>query len=802
MKYYLRRQGEDLGLFPLEELRHRRQAGELTGLEYVQGEGMKDWQPLDLVLQQGYRTLPPPVPASAARTGSNPMLVWTIIVCAALCIILFFAGFGFMIYKIQKGILPALNQTSGNVSLNQPNPQAVIIASQAIVWTNTTQTFTDEQKRERAFRLRQWVEGYEKRGERNPKCDAEADLFIRTYVAQNYGGSEATNGLSLMDESDKLASDTNCTDPLVLTVAADNSLNLFGAIHLFERALAAYPESVHRAYPKFYATVRLADDLGDHSDRVGALDTSALQLLTKCFDDGSFTPDDQQEIADIFIHGWGYHFFEQNSPSICNIAHAAGPDYKWLTLTLDGEREINNAWAARGDGYADSVTEEGWRGFNSHLALASGDFTAAWNLHPDRPLAPERMITVSLGNGSLSDMRMWFDRTTLAQIDYAKAWSDFRWGLRPRWYGNEKAMLGLGLAAINTGRFDTDVPRKYMDCIEDVESEMGLAAGEHIYGRDDIWPNIKHMYDGYISAPSQQQCVNGWRTSYAIVAYFAHHYDTARSQLEALDWKPVPENMKDWSMDLSLMPLEVAARTGPLGKKISAAELARANGENSKAVKDYAALKDSLEADDRTREFIECRWSELSEEKQLDEGNWINFLPARDDDPNWVFSFGKAHMLPDGAMEVESGPKGHMLFSRIRAGMNFEVRGQIELVHSANKNFQGGIVMGVPDFDGYNWYGFRLKRHGEEGDVACFARGWSRQQIERHLVLNDVTNAFDMTFEDGRVTASVNGVSVFDQAEPPGSISVPDNSFLVGLGAFNDSPDTIIRYRHVQLRKL
>jgi hypothetical protein len=177
-------------------------------------------------------------------------------------------------------------------------------------------------------------------------------------------------------------------------------------------------------------------------------------------------------------------------------------------------------------------------------------------------------------------------------------------------------------------------------------------------------------------------------------------------------------------------------------------------------------------------------------------------LPASDDDPDWVFSFGKSHVLPDGALEVESGPKGHMLFSRVRAGADFEVRGQFELVHSSNKNFQGGIVMGVPDFDGYEWYGFRLKRHGEEGDSVCFGRGWSRTQIVQHLVLNDVTNSFDMTFRDGQVTASVNGVIIFDHSKAPVGLNVPNNSYLIGLGAFNDTTDSIVRYRGVQLRKL
>ena len=802
MNYHVRRQGQDLGSFSLEELVTGRQTGQLTGAEYVQAEGTTDWQPLDLVLKQGYRTTPPPLPPIAPRHGAHPALIWSGIAGAVILLLAFIVVVGMTMAKFQNSITN-VNPVSSNNTLGDPNPSAVATASKPIVWDSKSQTFADEQKRERAFRLRLWVDGYEKHGTRNPESDAEADSFLRTYIARNYGGVDATNSMSLADESDKLANDKNCTDPLVLTIAADEALNVFDAHRWFRRALAAYPGSSHQAYPQFYATVRLADSLGFNTDQGGALQTSALQLLKQCFTDGSFTPDDQREIAEIFINQWGNDFFQQNGASICDISQNAGPQYQWLTLVLKGEHEITEAWAARGDGYADSVTDTGWKGFQSHLGAARGDLTAAWMLQPNWVIAPDLMMTVALGDSDLNEMRMWFDRTTKAQIDYVSAWKEMRWGLRPRWYGNEKAMLALGVAAINTGRFDTDVPRRYLDSVYDVESEMGLPPGRHIYARDDIWPNLARMYDGYVNEISQKEYLNGWRTSYAVVAYFAGHYDVARLQLEALNWKPEELQINGWGVDLSLMPMEVAARTGSLGTKVSAAERARDFGNSSRALKEYAALKDAPGADDRTSQFIECRYSELTAEKELNDGKWIGLLPTSDDDANWVVSFGKVHVLPDGAVDVESGPKGHMFYSRVRAGMNFEVRGQFEVVRSANKNFQGGVVMGVPDFDGYDWYGFRLKRHtGEEGDVSCFAIGWSREQIVRHLVLNDVTNSFDLTFQDGKVSATVNGVNVFDQADPPRTISVPHNSYLVGLGGFNDSSDTVIRYRNVQLRKL
>lgn len=802
MNYRLRRQGEDLGVFSLEELRRRRESGELAGKEYVQGEGRPDWQPLDLVLQQGYRVIPPPLPPSVSKRGLSQGVIWLIVIGGVVFFILFVTFLAYLMINFQRGYLAAINSAQAKRSLNQSSQEGVSAASKPVTGTTNSLAALDVQKRALEFRIRQWVEGYEKRGRRNPACDAEADRFIRVWLARDYGGPDATNTLSLETESDRLANDPACTDPLVLTAAADKSLNYYDCVHRFERALAAYPGTAHRSYPKLYATVRLMGQLSDRSDQAGALDTSALELLPKCFADGSFTPGDQQEIGEILVNGWGHTFFEHNAASVCEIVHQAGPSYQWLELVLDGERHIAEAWKARGNGYADTVAKEGWRGFNENLAEARKVLTQAWNLQPNFPLAPCRMMTVSLGDSGIKEMRVWFDRALAAQIDCPGAWVELLWGLRPRWFGSEAAMLALGKTAINTGRFDTDVPRKFLDCVSDVESEMELPPGRHIYGRAAIWPEFQRMYRGYIAEPAQLSCRDGWRTSYAVVSYFAGKYDVAREQLKALNWKPVPENLINWGADLSFMPLEVAARTGPLGAKIAAAESASAAGEVATALKQYADLESAPAADARTKEFIRRRLAQLAVEQRMHEGKWVDLLPADDHDPDWMFSFGTVRRLADGALEVESGPKGHLLFSRARVGRNFEARGRFETVRSSNKNFQAGLVMGVPDFQGYNWYGFRLKRHDEEGDVVCLGRGWSRQQIIQHVVLNDVTNSFDFILQNGRVTASVNGVEVFHQAAPPAVIQVPDNSYLVGLGAFSDSADTVIRYRDVQLRRL
>ena len=779
MNYRMRRQGEDLGVFTLEELRRRHECGELTGGEYIQGEGMPDWQPLDLVLQQGYRVAPPPLPSSVSKGGPNQGVIWLIITVGVILFVTFFAYVGI---NFQRGFQNAVNSNRSRRRLNQSSQEGVAAAGKPVTWTTNTLTALDVQKWAREFRIRQWLEGYEKRGRRNPACDAEAEQFIRIYIARNYGGLEATNTLSLEAESDRLAQNPDCTDPLVLTVAADNNIEVFAAIHLFERALDAFPESHHKAYPQLYASVGITRFLSDHPERITALDASSLKLLGSCFTDGSFLPGDQQEIGEIFINGWGSGFFERNAVAICQITHEAGPAYQWLALTLDGERQINEAWKARGDGYSNTVTKEGWKGFNNHLAEARTTLTQAWNLQPGFPLAPCRMMTVALGDSGADEMRLWFDRTVSAQLDYPQAWSGMRWGLRPRWYGSENAVLALGRTAVNTGRFDTDVPRKFFDCISDVESEMELPSGRHIYGRADIWPELQKMYQGYISEQSQSPYRSGWRSGYAIVAYFAGKYDVAAEQLKALDWKLQPKNLTGWRTDLSLMPLEVAARTGPLGKSIIAAESSYQSGDVATALRQFTDLRAATNVDARTLEFVQTRLASLAMEQRLQKGEWVDFMPSQNDDPGWVCSRGKIQRLPDGALEVRSGPAGHFIFSRARVGSNFEIRGEFEVVHSSTKYFQAGLVMGTPDVDAYEFQGFRIKRHQEEGDIACFAQGWGARQIQQRAKVNDIHNSFDFRLDQGHITASVNGEEVFKDAIPKDTLDMPGQDYPRGLG--------------------
>ena len=800
MDYHLNQQGKTVGVFPLEELRRRRNAGELTGSEFVWCEGMPAWQSLDAVLQQEMTPMipvPPPLPKPASK-------VLPFLVIAAVVVVAGVVLFGIVAVQSSRRLRHNFEEiVRGSGLLN--GKSAFELASEPIHWTSNTVTTAKMLEKGKEFRIRQYLESYQQHSAHNPAYDADALQLISTWIDYHYSGKLRTNYANIVRISDRLATNLACDDPLVLTVTGANINEMHEASRRFTLALKYYEHSRYQEYPRLFATVMLANystQLHGQTDQVRQLEWSAKQLLKGAFRDGTLRPEDQAEIADILVNDWGNEFFVRNAVAIVKIVEDAGKPYQWLALTLEGEHQIDAAWEARGGGYANTVTAEGWKGFAEHLAKARASLTKAWELRPDLPLTASRMMTVALGSSDIGEMRQWFDHAVAAQVDYPAVWKSMRWGLRPRWYGSHDAMLAFGVMALNTHRFDTDVPRNLFVSISDLESDMELPLGEHIYGREDIWPHLQEMYEGYIAEPKQAEFRDGWRTTYAAVAFLAGKYNVARTQLEAIGWQPWRSNLANWGRDLSFMPLEVAARTSAVGQQIDAAEKHFRKGNDSAALRLYTDLDTATNIDERTREFIQDRLATLQLEQHFQSGEWIDFLPTGNKLAGWTGERGKFTAAADGALEVQSDEGGHIIFSRAPVGSDFEVRGSFEVVRSSSKAFQAGVMMGMPQFESPAWYGFRVKRNADEGDVVAFAHGWTTTQLRVPVTLNSETNSFTFRFHHGQVSATVNDKQIFKNANPPATNAIPPAVMRVGLGAYGDANETVIRYRNVQIRKL
>jgi hypothetical protein len=239
-----------------------------------------------------------------------------------------------------------------------------------------------------------------------------------------------------------------------------------------------------------------------------------------------------------------------------------------------------------------------------------------------------------------------------------------------------------------------------------------------------------------------------------------------------------------------------------LGLQIASAESHRADGDTVGALKMYRELDAATKADERTATFVRDRLATVEMEQRLKTGEWVDFLPAGTNSPGWAVQYGKCLKAEVGALDIQSGQTGHSIVSRAQVGPNFEVRGSFEVVQTSTKSFQAGLDMGMPQFGYLGWYGFRMKRNADEGDVVAFAQGWSTTQLVKPVTLNSDTNSFTFRFQGGLVSATVNGQTIFKNAKPPYNDKVPKKECLLGLGAYNDANETVIRYRNVQVRKL
>ena len=136
------------------------------------------------------------------------------------------------------------------------------------------------------------------------------------------------------------------------------------------------------------------------------------------------------------------------------------------------------------------------------------------------------------------------------------------------------------------------------------------------------------------------------------------------------------------------MPLEVAARTGSLGQQIDSAESRRDEGDVATALRLYMDLATATNTDERTHAFVRDRLATVQVERLLQGGDWVDFLPVGDDLVGWTTERGKCTPLPDGTLEVQSGEGGHLLYSRVRVGNHFEVRGTFEVMRSSPGPFK------------------------------------------------------------------------------------------------------------------
>ena len=115
----------------------------------------------------------------------------------------------------------------------------------------------------------------------------------------------------------------------------------------------------------------------------------------------------------------------------------------WLLLAV---MEDSHAWALRGGGYSDTVTDAGAAGFARHLAKAR----ALLEAHPMPSNPAWFALHLSVDTGLGTDRRMLdllFTDALKHEPDYQQTWFERMNGLLPKWGGSQEDMVALLLQA-------------------------------------------------------------------------------------------------------------------------------------------------------------------------------------------------------------------------------------------------------------------------------------------------------------------------------------------------------------------
>jgi hypothetical protein len=202
-----------------------------------------------------------------------------------------------------------------------------------------------------------------------------------------------------------------------------------------------------------------------------------------------------------------------------------------VATLLDGQFYINEAWCARGSGYANTVTEDGWKLFAERLAQANTILTDLYGKSPEEPAIANAMMVVVLGQQLPRDqMELWFQRGVKNNPDDFHLYMQKRWYLLPRWYGSNEDVWNFGMECSQSTNWAAKIPLILLEAISDrAENEPA------VYAQPAIWEPVQKVFLAYLELyPNSVK----YRTRFVQCAVQGEHWDVAKAQMKILgdDW--------------------------------------------------------------------------------------------------------------------------------------------------------------------------------------------------------------------------------------------------------------------------
>ncbi len=201
------------------------------------------------------------------------------------------------------------------------------------------------------------------------------------------------------------------------------------------------------------------------------------------------------------------------------------------------------AWEARGAGFADSVTDDGWKLFRDRLAQARQIADAGWRLNPLDPDCPTVMIQVCMGEGAQrSEMESWFSRAVLADPHNFLACMAKEQFLLPKWGGTEQDALEFGRFCVAHGDAHDRIPTILLQVYKDLtELSSNISA---ITASPEYWSDVQSVYDKLLADKSRLQTHRE--------QYLADRANYIKAACDSQHWKQAAALMDEFGDQISI----------------------------------------------------------------------------------------------------------------------------------------------------------------------------------------------------------------------------------------------------------
>lgn len=164
---------------------------------------------------------------------------------------------------------------------------------------------------------------------------------------------------------------------------------------------------------------------------------------------------------------------------------------------VQGRAAIAWAWESCGGGWANTVTEEGWKGFHKNLRAAREHFHAALKLHPERVNPYIQLISVEMGESNQEAMIDAFRKLVWYDPENSAGFSNILWGILPRWGGSHELIRQLAIEAMDCPRRELAIPAMGYQCLAEIAWDYPGIGWQNVYLNPEIRKRSNRLFDEY-----------------------------------------------------------------------------------------------------------------------------------------------------------------------------------------------------------------------------------------------------------------------------------------------------------------